>query len=258
MNGLVKYLRTILLHEDKDSVNYRIAEYLMQLQDDIDDLSLTSIARECHVSKASVSRFCKDIGIDDFAELKYMIKQDSVTANEKYFYPCSNQLDFHSYFKQLNQQIEAFQSRFQVSQLEQLVEALHSHEKVYLMGISQSMLPGIMLQEDLSYFHKKVYCIDKIEEQRDILMHHDENSLIIVFSVSGTFFDHISLRSRAMERKHIPMICLITCNNDKPKGYIHDKILLDHTDAYSANILLFIYVQLIVLLYYRKFQENVL
>ena len=48
----------------EDSNNCRIARYLLERLDCLEDVSIEGLAAECFVSKATVSRFCRDIGLD--------------------------------------------------------------------------------------------------------------------------------------------------------------------------------------------------
>ncbi len=59
----------------EDSNNCRIARYLLERLDCLEDVSIEKLAAECFVSKATVSRFCRDIGLEDFSELRNLLHQ---------------------------------------------------------------------------------------------------------------------------------------------------------------------------------------
>lgn len=63
----------------EDSNNCRIARYLPERLDCLEDVSIEGLAGECFVSKATVSRFCRDIGLEDFSELRDLLRQTEKT-----------------------------------------------------------------------------------------------------------------------------------------------------------------------------------
>ena len=53
-----------------ESTNGHIASYILGHIHEIPDLTIRELAAKAHVSAASISRFCRDIGLQDFNELK--------------------------------------------------------------------------------------------------------------------------------------------------------------------------------------------
>ena len=45
----------------------------------LEDVSIEGLAGECFVSKATISRFCRDIGLEDFSELRGLLHQTEKT-----------------------------------------------------------------------------------------------------------------------------------------------------------------------------------
>ena len=62
-----------LASEKKDSTNSQIATYLLNHLDDIKDIGIQEMAKECSVAMSSISRFCKEIGLNDFNELRELL-----------------------------------------------------------------------------------------------------------------------------------------------------------------------------------------
>ena len=69
-------LPIVLLSEQaagrEDSYNCRIAAYLLGRLGEA--VSAEEVAKACYVSKSAVSRFCRDIGLEDFSELKDLLR----------------------------------------------------------------------------------------------------------------------------------------------------------------------------------------
>ena len=75
MNELTIILMSLLGNEDPGSTDYVIADYILKNVESLAKVSTSTLAENCNVSKASISRFCKKIGLEDFFELKYLIKK---------------------------------------------------------------------------------------------------------------------------------------------------------------------------------------
>ena len=55
----------------------------------LEDISITELAKECYVSNSSISRFCRDIGLRDYNELKSQIAKHQPAhqyAKNKFYY----------------------------------------------------------------------------------------------------------------------------------------------------------------------------
>ena len=59
--------------EPQGSANQVIAQYIMEHLQEIRQISLAQLARACRVGTGSVSRFCREIGLENFAELKELL-----------------------------------------------------------------------------------------------------------------------------------------------------------------------------------------
>lgn len=70
MFNLVIILLSTINSEPKDSNNYKIAKFLIENIRNLEDFSISELAKTCYVSNSSVSRFCREIGLNDFNSLK--------------------------------------------------------------------------------------------------------------------------------------------------------------------------------------------
>ena len=85
-------LFSIIDSEDEGSNNYVIARFLLEHFNELPGVSLTEISKQCNLSKAAVSRFCKELGLMDYIDLQMLIRtsgrkershQKSLTAEEQ-------------------------------------------------------------------------------------------------------------------------------------------------------------------------------
>ena len=59
-----------IVSSKSDSTNGHIAAFILGHIHEVPELSIRDLAARAHVSPASISRFCRDIGLQDFNELK--------------------------------------------------------------------------------------------------------------------------------------------------------------------------------------------
>lgn len=63
----------VIEKEDPGSTDYIIADYILHNVYELGKCSSLELAQGCNVSKSSISRFCRNIGLEDFFTLKVLI-----------------------------------------------------------------------------------------------------------------------------------------------------------------------------------------
>lgn len=62
-----------LVSSNDGSTNCQIATYILSHIDEVKKCTISELAKRCNVANSSISRFCKEIGLNDFTELKELI-----------------------------------------------------------------------------------------------------------------------------------------------------------------------------------------
>ena len=70
MKGLYYRLIIYLDTADENDTNYNIAWYMVHHLEKIATIEISELDKECFVSPATISRFCRTLGYDNFAHLK--------------------------------------------------------------------------------------------------------------------------------------------------------------------------------------------
>lgn len=73
MSNIRIQLLNVINRESSDSMNFIIAQYILENLDRRKVITTKELADNCNVSKSSISRFCRKIGYEDFMELQYAI-----------------------------------------------------------------------------------------------------------------------------------------------------------------------------------------
>ncbi|WRK52850.1 hypothetical protein SD457_21905 [Coprobacillaceae bacterium CR2/5/TPMF4] len=100
----IVFLSTIA-SEKKDSTNSQIASYILDHLDELQNIGIKKMASECSVAISSISRFCKEIGLRDFAELKELLLSTDLYFEEQSTLK-SPKDRLHDYSKKVKQSIE--------------------------------------------------------------------------------------------------------------------------------------------------------
>lgn len=240
MFNLVIILISTLNSEPKDSNNYKIAKYILENISQLENCTLTELAKSCYVSNSSISRFCKDIGLKDFNTLKNQLIQFSFLTMEAQSKFNFKELHQDSLSKSYIHSVIDNLSRIPFTRLdndiEQLVNDIHIYDKVAAFGYLQSENVALNLQYDLQTNGKIVFTRIKFKDQIDYIMHADEKTLLIIFSESGTYFNRVFQRIKPFkDLKHKPHICMITSNATLTYPYIDQYIRYPSRNDYASH-----------------------
>jgi len=187
-NKLLSYISTTLVHDS----NYDIAVLMVKNYDRIKGMSIGEIADLCYVSQASISRFCRFLGFDNFKEFKQCLDPDFSMANDysRQFYAmlCSNeQLAISAYRDELIENIYMTISEENIEVVHDVVKCLHdcshaayfSHHFLWDIGRffqSKMMMMGKYVEQFLTY-----------DAQLECAAGLDHDSLAILCTVGGSY-----------------------------------------------------------------------
>lgn len=173
----------------EDSSNCRIARYLVERIDRLEDISVEMLAEECFVSKATVSRFCRDIGLEDFTELRDLLRQTekTFTLYGAGLPPKEQGLDFCS---RVNESLSLVANTLDYDALGRLAEEIIQAERVAAFGLLKAETAAISLQSDLVMLGKCAVTKVAFREQMDYLAAALPEDVVVIFSYTGIYFDY--------------------------------------------------------------------
>ncbi|MEG0276514.1 MAG: hypothetical protein RR630_05755 [Coprobacillus sp.] len=245
MNNTLTLLLSVKNKESIDSINYKIADYLLRNLGQLNHMTTSFLANECHVSKSAISRFCRNIGLEDFIDLQVMARTPLQDPQEKFYIPFNEDINNY-YIDNVQKELPSLKN----IDIDELIADLYRYENIYLMGHMQSSLPAYNLQFDFAHIGKHTSCIEDVVRQKEILTHADKNDLIIVFSSSGSFFKHSFIRDLKLTQARIYLISSMQII--KPT-FVYQNISLQVNNMYTSVIDMMLLTQLIVLKYNQKY-----
>lgn len=170
----------------EDSYNCRIAAWLLKHLGE--QVSAEEIARACFVSKSAVSRFCREVGLEDFYALREML----ATAGK--------------HFERLGDTDVASQSArvaslgaesmllagntIDTAALDCLAREIATAPRIACFGLLKAQAAALNLQCDLTMLGKQAFTKIAFREQMEYLKNASSDDLIVVFSYRGMYFDY--------------------------------------------------------------------
>lgn len=194
---------------DSGTTGHVLASYILDHLEEMEDITIRGLAEKTHTSIASISRFCKDIGLADFAELKSLLASTTLR-----FEICSEarsparQRD--DYVQAVTRSLEQVRSSIDMRKLYCLAEEIREHDKVYIFGILKGETAAMNLQTDLTMLGKKAITKLRYSQQLEELSRVTPEDLVILFSFTGIFYDYGYPRYSSPYREGRPRIYFIT------------------------------------------------
>ena len=217
----VVFLST-LAAEKKDSTNSVIAEYILAHQSELADVGIKELAEKCHVGTGSISRFCKEIGLNDFAELKvllgntaYRFEREDISADPL--------VRMQAWGEHICESVKNVVTQETLAKTELLCQDLRKYEKVSAFGMLKAETAAINLQVDMMMLGKQIHTAVPYAEQMEHILNAGKDELIIIFSYTGSYFEYQSFRAK---EKHLalPKIWMICGSDKKMPWFINDVI----------------------------------
>lgn len=236
MTHLRSSLEGLLDQASEDSADYRIAHYLLGNCYVVNNISIQDVARNCFVSKSTVSRFCRQIGYHDYQELNQAIYQAFLRSNHIKFQeymtrPDGNQL----YLDEVQECLDIVREAAKPAVIGEVVLDLMTHKRVGLLGKMQSNSVAIDLQHDLLVSHKVASAPMMPENQLAFIENSGSDTFLLVISCSGTYFRGF-LTSGTFDPARRPKVTLLTNNAKMIGDPAYDRVIvIPCTDTYAKH-----------------------
>lgn len=224
MKGLYYRLIVYLDNSDESDTYYNIAWYMVHNLEKIATVGISDLAKACFVSPATISRYCRALGYDNFPHLKqdctYIkeIKLQSaaltkipVTAMKEKPLIASNE-----YIKQINTAMSEMTDHLDYKAIDRVLNLIYSSNKTAFFGSQFSHSAALHLQADLLMLDKFTLAPIDYEKQMDISKQLDSDSVAIIFSINGNFFKSATKMLYYVKKSNCKVV-LVTQN--PPDGY---------------------------------------
>lgn len=219
-------------------------------------LKQAALAKKVNVSAASITRFCKKIGFDNYKELIYSYRKDlrehsidrnNVTSNLQHRY------------KELINEID---EKINIEEIELVCKYLKDHKFIHIFGLGMSAIAGEDFKFRFTRIGKYIEVVqdyDSIEMVSSLL---DKENLVIYFSLRAEN-QHVIQSLKYIKEKGATVI-IITSNQSEeinelatvkiPTSHIKNK---NEVGQVSGQIPLLIVIDLIYSQYISMYRESI-
>ncbi|WP_413113717.1 MurR/RpiR family transcriptional regulator [Thaumasiovibrio sp. DFM-14] len=209
---LFEYARLKFTYTDQ-----KIADYFLALNP---TKNIEELAAEIGVSTASITRFCKKIGLNNFKEFLYLY-QNQLDSDHPEF---SETRTLQSEYFELLQQ---FDQRLNQNDVDAFCELINKHRVIYVFGLGYSAFAAHDLKFRLTRLGK---CIEIVHDNDSIEMISSilgEGELVLLLSLKGnnTRMLHSAEKLKA---KGVQLLCITANEKSRLLDYV-DKSLLTVT-----------------------------
>lgn len=174
----------------------KVANYILKNSNNIKNMNIALFAKNCNVSTATVTRFCKKLSIQSFSNLKlYIIQSNSqkVSINK------DNHLSkVHSFYKNI---IDSTNRIVNINHIEILYNKIKNSKKIFIYGLGSS---GLTAMELMFRLIRMGFHCQAITDSHLMIMNSsilEENDIVIALSISGETADVVNSVKLAKKNK---------------------------------------------------------
>lgn len=182
-------LLSFIASHDEDSVNCRIANHILDHLDELKETTIVQLAHQCFVSVSTISRFCRDIGLNDFFELKELIEthQHTYLAQD---YAMDSQTRTKQLLDHTVQSLHEVVNSVDLAQIDVIAHDIEHYDDVVILGMLKASTVALNLQNDLLALGKRTQSKMAFQRQMEYFENPQLKRLIIIFSFTGVYFDY--------------------------------------------------------------------
>ena len=232
-------------------VEEQIAEYLLQKKEVV---SICELSKLLNISPASITRFCKKIGLANYKELTYLQNQQQNNSKE---YELNNlamelKVEYFSVFEGIDKQ-------FDIEKIEKTCEYIYNHRLIHIFALG---LSATAAQDFKFRFSRMAKFVEVIHDRSAMEMYAsilEEKDLVFLFTLRGN--KYIEKVGKTLKSKGVTVIT-ITANKESSLNIISDIAINtssfnnnENTEIISSQIPILVQIDIIYYYYIKKYKE---
>lgn len=206
----------------------KVADYVLSQHTQVQFMSITQLADECSVAEATVSRFCRSLGLKGFNAFKLETARYAATAGAGRIPP--RRVDAGSLegrcleaARLAQEAIHQTMELVNPASIEKAVSLFEKADKVLCVGSGGSMILAQECTHLFSTVTHKFVAVSDSHMQMSAVATMSSNDAVLLFSYSGATHNGIAVLELAKVRK-IPTI-LVTRYPKSPAAQLADVVL---------------------------------
>lgn len=211
-----------LASEKNGSTNSAIAQTLLENLDAVRGMGIRELAAFCHVAPSSVSRFCRELGFEGYAELREVLE----TARLYYERPSAAagpRRRAEEYLQKTADSLRLAAASDDLPKLRKLCCEIDHYPRVAAFGLLKAEAAAISLQCDLLMLGRQIYTNASYAQQMDYILSAGEEDLILLFSCTGSYFEYHE-PGEYRDKLYKPRIWMIAGEKKPREDYIDETV----------------------------------
>ncbi|MEQ2443079.1 MurR/RpiR family transcriptional regulator [Pseudoflavonifractor sp. CLA-AP-H29] len=207
-----------------NTTNGQIAAYILEHLEEIKHDSIRDLAAKTYVSTSSISRFCRDIGLRDYMELKELFSTTSLNF-ETWSQAPDPDVQRDEYVSAVHDSLERVRKSLDMERLYRLANDIRRYQKIAIFGMLKAETVAMNLQCDLAMLGKIATTKVRFSEQSECLATAGPDELLIIFSYTGIYYDYGMPRHQTDRRTQRPKIYFITSDESAKTNPAYDEVI---------------------------------
>lgn len=219
MKNLFYRLIIFLDTAPENDTNYNIALFMANNFYRIANMRISELASECFVSPATISRFCRTLGYENYAHLKqecYTFHSHNKKFNNLINIPLET-MRYHpqeatqQYVRQVTEYIADLPQTLDWHEIDQVLKLIHDSHSVAFFGTQFSQSAALHFQTDLLMLEKFTMAYMDSARQLECAKSLTEESVAIIITVNG-YFSNSGYKILQYIKKSGCHVVLMTCH----------------------------------------------
>lgn len=220
-----------LASEKAGSATSAIARTLLENLDAARGMNIKELAALCHTAPSSISRFCREVGFEGYAELREALE----TVRMRYERPSASsdpRRRAEDYLQKVAGSLRDAAGA-DLAKVRRLCEEIARYPRVAAFGLLKAEAAAIGLQCDLLMLGRQIRTSVSYGEQLQYIASAGADDLILLFSCTGSYFEYQEL-GLMREKLMLPHIWMVS-GEEKPREEYIDGVILYRSHAQAGH-----------------------
>ncbi len=179
--------------------NHVIANFFLEHLYAMDSITITDVATACFTSNATISRFARNVGCENFQILKQGLASENKRTAKELLIDNKEDLKFtlgddrkelEDYIERIHESLKGMAKTIDFEQIDQLNQLIHDYDVVYFCG---TQLPGMLSNHiqfmllNCSKVTHAVWTREQHERMIQDIRSRTDKVLVIVLSLNGNY-----------------------------------------------------------------------
>lgn len=209
--------------EKKGCTNSAVAAYMLEHLEEVQGMNIMELANACHVSSSTISRFCKEIGFDSYAELREVLQNPEMYF-ERQTIAATGRERANITAEAIMSSITMVKDSLNLNKVQKLCAEIARYKRVAAFGLLKAGAAAIDLQCNLLMLGKYIYTNISYPQQMEYILSSGADDLILIFSYTGSYFEYQE-HGDLDQLLQTPRIWMISGKRKKYPPYINDTLL---------------------------------